>query len=116
MAWGKETEWGYRVGRDTTWIGGKTAANNEIKKLKRRGIEAKLVQHQVPKQRKPAKTKVGQKLKDKVPEIPRSTCQGGKCKKNGVMCKKHLKDVTSGSEYSLDGIHARWDEPGHRWS
>lgn len=132
MTWGRKTktEWGYRFGNKDVWVGSKSEAESAIKRMKKSvkkgATPPKLIQRQVPAGRAPAKTRLGQKLKDKVPELPKNTCRGGKCNKRGNICKKHFQDLSANSrgrngklqsnEWSLDNIHKRWDEEGHRWS
>lgn len=126
MAWGKVTEWGYRTSRgETVWCTSKGEANRKLRRINnktgRSGITAKLIQHQVPKPEKPAKTRIGGAVKGKIPRPKRNPdpCAGGKCNKRGNVCKKHFRGITkgktTGKEWSLDGINARWDEEGHRW-
>lgn len=112
-----ETEYGVRFGGKDTWnYNSKTDAEKAVKRMnksvKKGGTQAKLIQ----------RTKQLTAIKGR----PKNTCRGGKCNKRGNVCKKHFADMTRGtrarngaltqSEYSLDNIHKRWDEEGHRWS
>lgn len=106
-----EIEYGYRFKNKDKWCASKSEAEQAItrmnRNLKRGGTPAKLIQRTVK-----GNTK--------------NTCRGGKCTKRGQVCKKHFRELTKGttarggqytaSEWSLENIHARWDEPGHRWS
>lgn len=106
-----ETEWGVRFGSKDTWgYDSKSAAEKAVarmnKAVKAGGTKAKLIQ----------RTKKLTAIKKR----PKDTCSGGRCTKRGNICKKHFREKTGskmeGREWSLDGIHARWDEEGHRWS
>lgn len=105
-----ETEWGVRVGNKDTWkFKSKGEAEAAVKRMNQgvRGgaAKAKLIQ----------RTKQMTAVRGR----PKDTCSGGKCNKRGNVCKKHFRGLTrgkaTGSEWSLDGIHKRWDEEGHRW-
>lgn len=104
------TEYGVRFGGKDTWgYDSKGAAEAAIRRMnkavKKGGTQAKLIQRTVK------NTAVKNKPKD--------TCSGGRCNKRGNVCKKHFREMTKGKsgsrEWSLDDIHARWDEKGHRW-
>lgn len=104
-------EWGYRTNKSTeVWCDSKGQAKRKVKRINnkttRTGITAKLIQRTVK--------------NTAIKNRPKNTCSGGKCDKRGNICKKHFKakvgDKFEGKEWSLDGIHARWDEEGHRWS
>jgi hypothetical protein len=112
------TEYGYRTNKSQeVWCSSKGEAQRKIKRINnktsRTGIEAKLIQRTV----KNAITKGT--IKKPVTRSPKDQCVGGKCTKRGNICKKHFKaktgDKLKGKEWSLEGIHARWDEEGHRW-
>lgn len=105
-----ETEYGIRFGGKDTWgYSSKSEAERAIKRmnknLKRGGTPAKLIQ----------RTKKLTAIK----KNPKDKCVGGKCTRRGNICKKHFRaktgDKMEGKEWSLEGIHARWDEEGHRW-
>ena len=108
---GSTTEWGYRTNkRQEVWCASKGEAMRKIKRINnktsRTGEEARLIQRTVK--------------NTAIKKRPKDTCSGGKCTKRGNICKKHFKEKTGssmeGKEWTLEGIHARWDEPGHRWS
>lgn len=102
-----ETEYGVRFGNKDTWYSSKSEAEAAIRRMNKNTKKgqpvAKLIQRTVK------KTVIRGRPKDK--------CSGGKCKRGNV-CKKHFREMSSGrgNDWSLDGIHARWDEKGHRWS
>lgn len=107
---GSTTEWGYRTNkRVEVWCSSKGEANRKIRRINnktsRTGESAKLIQRTVK--------------NTAIKSRPKDTCAGGKCTKRGNICKKHFKaktgDRMEGKEWTLDGIHARWDEEGHRW-
>lgn len=111
-----ETEWGYRFKNRDVWVGSKSEAESAIKRMKKAvkagGTPPKLIQ----------RTKKLTAIKKRA----KNSCSGGKCDKRGSVCKKHFQGMTRGttarggqytaSEWSLESIHARWDEEGHRWS
>lgn len=103
-----ETEYGVRFGNKDTWgYGSKSEAEKAIKRMnkavKAGGPQAKLIQ------RTKKLTAIRGREKDK--------CSGGKCRRNGTVCRKHAAKLMAGnSEYSLKDIHKRWDEEGHMWS
>lgn len=103
-----ETEYGVRFGSKDTWgydskRDAETAIKRMNKSVKAGGVKAKLIQRTVK------KTAIRGRAKD--------TCAGGKCKRNGTVCRKHAAKLMAGnSEYSLKNIHKRWDENGHMWS
>lgn len=117
---GKTTEWGYRTddGKPEVWCRDKGEAKRKVtrinNKTKRTGVKARLIQRTVK------NTITKGSIKKPVERTPKNTCSGGKCNRRGNICKKHFREKTGhameGKEWTLDGIHARWDEPGHRWS
>lgn len=103
----KKTEWGYRFGGKDVWVDSKGDAESAIRRMnkavKKGGTRAKLIQRTVK------VTAIKGREKD--------SCSGGKCKRNGTVCRKHAAKLMKGnSEYSLKNIHKRWDEDGHMWS
>lgn len=115
---GSTTEWGYRTNKTTeVWCKNKGEAKRKVarinNKTKRTGIEAKLIQRTVK------NTVTRGSIKKPIERTAKDKCSGGKCNKRGNICKKHFKEKTGhameGKEWTLEGIHARWDEEGHRW-
>lgn len=109
---GKDTEYGYRLGKKETWCGSKSEAERAIRRMgksvKAGGTAPKLIQRQVP-----AKAKKARKAEDR--------CSGGTCKRNNY-CTKHAKKAGASPEYGGNIMQngknrntARWDETGHRW-
>lgn len=103
-----QTEYGVRFGGKDTWgYFSKGEAETAIKRMnkavKAGGTRAKLIQRTV-------------KL-TAIKKRPKNTCSGGKCKRNGTVCRKHAGKLMAGNpEFTLKNIHKRWDEDGHMWS
>lgn len=112
-----ETEWGIRFDGGEKWgFSSKREAEGACKRMNKNLRRGKT----------PAKVIQRTKKLSAIRGNPKDKCVGGKCKKNGSVCKKHFAAMTRGSrarggqytasDWSLEGIHKRWDEEGHRWS